>query len=92
MKTLKERLEKNDQEAINLLIRYNIIKKQEDEYVPVPTPYKELTLEEYEELDKKLKGIISKDDGDSVVYIPWEEKKEGTVIITRRLKGFKHSV
>lgn len=92
MKTLKEWLKNADEKEINLLIDYNILKKQEDGYVPVFTPFEELTLEKYKELEKTTEGIISKDDGNSVVYIPWEKKEGSVIIATRRLEGFKHSI
>lgn len=83
---LRELLKKTkDQEVINLLTEYSIIKEEEGEYVPVFAPLEKLTLEEYKKLDKKLKGIVSKDQGNSIVYIQWEERKKGTVIITRKL-------
>jgi len=85
MKTLQEWLKKADEETLDVLRRYNLVKLEGESYKPVFSPLEFLRKEDYNILERKLKGIIFKDDGDSVMYLPWEEKGEGIIFITRRL-------
>lgn len=87
MKTLKEWLKGADVDSINLLKQYNLIKLEGEEYVPIFSPLETLKEEDYKVLEKRLKGIVFKDEGNSVVYFRWEERGGKTLVMTRRLKS-----